>query len=1175
MPDGGEKLRAETDPEGRVSQRPLIRVLGEVALQVGPEVAAIPGRLLRRVLLRLLLADGRSVSASALSEDVWGDIVPSETIRVQLSRLRRVLTPLDVTIVATGGGWTLSCDAEQVDSHVFAKYVQRALTSIDPELVIDACESAMSLVRGRMLDDVADEHWASVKSRNLEAEKSSLLQRWAETLLLTNRVETGVPILRQLLAERPYDEQAAAWLSVGIASTGERAGGLAVLNNFRRILYDELGIRPGKLFVDAESALLDDCSTPLQFAPPSHQLDLRAISTPTTRIIPDPLIDSTFVGRERELAALTDRRLSVATSLICGEAGIGKSALARHIAFRSESHQQSILYGKCTEQSGIAFEPLVEAVAAERDAKMRTLGVEFLRGAPWNYETVLGTEHEESTVPEYVGYQFAQFVCELRKTRSLVVIIEDLHWASDSTLQALCGLTLEMIRELDRDRKSPGPNEPVHLLFTSRHVRHPGKFFERLTDSIGRCDGSVHLDLEALDSTDVAQLLEIRGVQASPETIALVCEQTSGNPLFVGELARELASRNEPSGRSAIDLGVFVPAKIESITQSRLRKLSVGAREILFNVACAGGQLGHRFLRCAVSDQDEAGYFAAIDECMSADILTDDVRSDAVVFKHHYFERIAVGMIGPGRRQKIHAALAHAMKDEPQNIEEAALHFAESGRFVQRADVIGSGLAAIDFSVKAGAFDNAKRHLERCWRFVKPDDQEWARVNLAAAVVAGSSADIGSAKRYATEAIRRAISDEDDATAFAALSIHCSYGTNGDADPETIALFAGLERMPLPSTGFARMIPILRCEHEAMWRGDAQANRPRAEVAFSELEIDPNPALLGAASYALSMAMLADNNLALRSRRIELLEQSSVLSGRAADRGRAIRLRGFCAIQSGDRVELERLIAEAEEYSRVPGVWYLGTDASRWKAALAMADGQWTQAETFIGENDRRSFGVHIYLETGTAQRALLAYRLGLLRGDEASLLSLRSNRVVRASVEGLIGMCALDHGRRDVALEQLRVVLELSYAEFHHRNHLSDLAFLGSLIDGLEECDVAEKVVERFEPYASQMAMTGAGEFVIGSIDRYRASLASLVGEHDRAEALFADALHLESGWPVPQLETQLSQSRARLRASDFSMAAEIAAQGKGLANDLQLRPLATAFHEVFECAQARSRRV
>ena len=96
-----------------------IHVLGFLRLRIDGQDVRFSGRILRRLLLRLLLADGRAVSGDELAEAGWGHVVSKEAVRVQLHRVRSALEPSGVQVTATPNGWSLHLGGVAQDRHRF------------------------------------------------------------------------------------------------------------------------------------------------------------------------------------------------------------------------------------------------------------------------------------------------------------------------------------------------------------------------------------------------------------------------------------------------------------------------------------------------------------------------------------------------------------------------------------------------------------------------------------------------------------------------------------------------------------------------------------------------------------------------------------------------------------------------------------------------------------------------------------------------------------------------------------------------------------------------------------------------------------------------------------------------------------------------------------------------
>ena len=167
-----------------------------------------------------------------------------------------------------------------------------------------------------------------------------------------------------------------------------------------------------------------------------------------------------MVGRERELASLLSGLDAAAAGrgrlfLISGEAGVGKTRLADEVAAAADAKRMALLLGHCSEHDeAVAYLPFVEILENFAD---RVPDLHMLRSA-------LGDEGRElarllpklkNILPElpppldlppaqarrHLFNCFSDFVARIASQQPALMILEDLHWADDSTLSLLNHLT--------------------------------------------------------------------------------------------------------------------------------------------------------------------------------------------------------------------------------------------------------------------------------------------------------------------------------------------------------------------------------------------------------------------------------------------------------------------------------------------------------------------------------------------------------------------------------------------------------------------------------------------------------------------------------------------------------------------------------------------------------------
>ncbi|WP_327587452.1 winged helix-turn-helix domain-containing protein [Nonomuraea sp. NBC_00507] len=277
------------------------------------DAVAVGGARPRALLAMLLLDAGRTVSIERLIDGQYGDDPPAgaaNAVQAQVSRLRRRL-PAGL-IEFHGAGYRLAVDREDVDAHRFERLVREGRRLLANGLYTGAAallRDALDLWRGPALADVSDAPFAAAQSRRLEELRLATLEDLMEAELALPEA-SPVGALRELVTAHPLRERARGLLMRALLAAGRQAEALAVYEDTRRLLADELGADPS-----AELAALH-----LEILRGERHRERVARTPPPTQL-------TSFVGREEELArldALGEARLVT----IVGPGGTGKTRLA-------------------------------------------------------------------------------------------------------------------------------------------------------------------------------------------------------------------------------------------------------------------------------------------------------------------------------------------------------------------------------------------------------------------------------------------------------------------------------------------------------------------------------------------------------------------------------------------------------------------------------------------------------------------------------------------------------------------------------------------------------------------------------------------------------------------------------------------------------------------------------
>ncbi|MEV0620447.1 BTAD domain-containing putative transcriptional regulator [Nonomuraea sp. NPDC050404] len=285
-------------------------VLGPVTVwSAEGEPIAVGGPRPRALLAMLLLDAGRLVSVERLIDGQYGDRPPAgaaNAVQAQVSRLRRHL-PAEL-IEFHGAGYRLAVDRECVDVHRFERLCTegRALHLAGWWAQAAAVfREALALWRGPALADLAGVPFAGPQAQRLEESRLAATEDLyeIESILPDAAPEAG---LRALVSTHPLRERARGLLMRELRSAGRPAQALAVYEEGRRLLADELGADP---------------------SPELATLHLEILRGEQARPGPPAPLTS-FVGRQEELARLAATLRTARLVTVVGPGGTGKTRLA-------------------------------------------------------------------------------------------------------------------------------------------------------------------------------------------------------------------------------------------------------------------------------------------------------------------------------------------------------------------------------------------------------------------------------------------------------------------------------------------------------------------------------------------------------------------------------------------------------------------------------------------------------------------------------------------------------------------------------------------------------------------------------------------------------------------------------------------------------------------------------
>ena len=559
---------AGADTEDR-ARRIAVRVAGTFEV-------AVEGRILGRVdlgsrkgrtLLKLLVVNrGRVVPTDRIVDVIWGDeppAKPEDNVAVLVSRLRGAL---GVDLIAGGrdgyrfvAGQNVAVDIEDADRLVCE--AERRLQADEPALARSAADAALAILgTGSILDDEPYADWAE----SIRTDAGSLLRRarragW-EAASATGNHTRAATLADAAIADDALDEEAARALMRAQVRNGNSAQALATFDRLRNTLAEALGADPSPESEALHLSVLRGTATQEAAGGPR-----RVRVTPVRPAAADP----GFFGRENELASLAARWTEAASGLpsllaIRGEAGIGKTSLARELGALAEATGGRVVRARCYEaERSLFLQPVIEAIrtvalslepdllrdaASERTGTLADLVPEIGRILRPHDYIPASPELERRRAFEAV----TAFWLRISVQQPTLLVLDDLHNADSSTV--------ELLHFLARRQSA----ERSLILVTVRSDEG-----EEALAQLG--DRVTTLDLGPLDEEAVGDLARAMG---APELGPKVHALARGHPLFAVEALRALKEQD-------ISGGDAVPETLRAAVTARLRRSGPKVEDLL------------------------------------------------------------------------------------------------------------------------------------------------------------------------------------------------------------------------------------------------------------------------------------------------------------------------------------------------------------------------------------------------------------------------------------------------------------------------------------------------------------------------------------------------------------------------------------------------------------------
>lgn len=477
---------------------------------------------------------------------------------------------------------------------------------------------------------------------------------------------------------------------------------LQLYERCRQTLDEDLGVEPGSKTL----SLYRDIRARLEHAPARTQPPASPDKSPSLEeVVP-------LAGRQEERSAMVQALEQTLAGrggvlLIEGEAGVGKTRLLQQLQEDATWRGVEVLAGSGHEQgNGAPYGALRRALRAGlsplRAAQLDALVEDVWLGAlsrivpqlnEWLPELPPAAPLRPADEQQRLQEATIRIFLALSEIAPHLFILDDAHWADQSTLEALA-------------KAAPRLADHGFLLAVS-YRSEPARDRPALWDVVRRLDQSGRgrrLVLSRLDAAETAQLVKkgLGRVEAGPEFEARLFRETGGNPLFVLETLRALqdqgaltrheggvwrASEQVTPGEGVTGRRRELPlsARLQQVIAGRLDRLEPAVRDVLEAAAVFGDEFDHQLLQ-QVGSGDDASILNALDALLRRSLLVkQEDAAHGYAFGHDLVRQVAYEALTPAQRRERHRRAGQALEAvRPESVQALARHFTR-GRVWEKA----------------------------------------------------------------------------------------------------------------------------------------------------------------------------------------------------------------------------------------------------------------------------------------------------------------------------------------------------------------------------------------------------------------------------------------------------------------------------------------------------------
>ncbi|HLL56953.1 MAG TPA: AAA family ATPase [Rubrobacteraceae bacterium] len=612
-------------------------------------------------------------------------------------------------------------------------------------------------MEGFSLEDAPEfEMWLEAERARWRGVFGELCERLSRLQAEAGRLGEATETTRLWTRHAPLEEEAHLRLVELLSDAGESEGALLAYENFRGTLSRELETEPSLRMRELAECLREEVEQRTSLG------TSLARSAATTS--PLSALEVPFAGRQEEFGTLVSEYHACLSGeesrviAVIGEAGIGKTRLAKEFLCWAKARGADILEGAATEGAGLPYGPLVEAIRPRierekapddllEDAWLSELS-RLLPELKERYPDLPSPSSGDGGTAKGALFEaIARTVGALTSRAPVVLFLDDLQWA-DAT-------TLEVLEYAGRRWAEQGI--PILVLIAARpEESEASPILERWLPNLGRRLPVRSLALGPLGDEDVQEVLRRLGRAGSEPTrdpeesessdearSELECfgewlaAETGGQPFYFIEMLKalleegKLVVRAHPDGGGVLEvspalgeesaLSALLPHSVREVILSRLSRLSPAAFELLVAGAALGRRFGFESL-VGVASLGETEGLRGLYELVGRRLLLKEGGGQeeeegsplylgaTYSFSHEKIRQVVYTEGGQARRRVLHRRALEVLKESNAPAAQLARHALAAGLADQ---VFRYSLEAGDVAAEVFAIRDAVVHYEQ------------------------------------------------------------------------------------------------------------------------------------------------------------------------------------------------------------------------------------------------------------------------------------------------------------------------------------------------------------------------------------------------------------------------------------------------------------------------------